>query len=324
MADISVMNIGGTSYNVKDSTSRTNSSNAQNLAAYREDGDTASQAFSIVGTPINWKGTLYYTKTAVAKGATWVVGTNLTAATNLGKLMRNIKTYVGGDGKLHFTDLTGADTALNFSSGGDGEPFVYRAYAGTAGQGSTVSVSLSSFKNGEKICIVACSAGQNYTVNTPGITVACQCTGYSNGGYYDKWIFGTVTDNTKSVSITNQAGYNYGIRLFKTTLSPSAIVSKHSVYAGSGGSGGSNWNMPLSSCNNGDIILLSYASSGIALLDTNEAIEILGVALSIPGNNAGLPDCLYLAKIKDNTKVATTMNAPENYVYGAEILKLTI
>ena len=29
----------------------------------------------------------------------------------------NVKTYVGTDGKIHFVDWTGADTALNFSSG---------------------------------------------------------------------------------------------------------------------------------------------------------------------------------------------------------------
>ena len=31
-----------------------------------------------------------------------------------------IKTYVGTDGKLHFVDSAGADTALNFSKGGSG------------------------------------------------------------------------------------------------------------------------------------------------------------------------------------------------------------
>ena len=30
----------------------------------------------------------------------------------------NVKTYVGSDGLLHFTDWTGADSVLNFSSGG--------------------------------------------------------------------------------------------------------------------------------------------------------------------------------------------------------------
>ena len=31
--------------------------------------------------------------------------------------MGKVKTYVGSDGKLHFTDASGADTALNFSKG---------------------------------------------------------------------------------------------------------------------------------------------------------------------------------------------------------------
>jgi hypothetical protein len=136
MADISVMNVGGTDYNIKDSTSRTNSTKAMSLSAYYETGNTASQAYSIVGTPINWKGTLYYTKTTVAKGATWTVGTNLTAATNLGKLVRNIKTYVGSDSKLHFVDLTGADTALNFSASK-----VYKVASVTNYQETTIDIS---------------------------------------------------------------------------------------------------------------------------------------------------------------------------------------
>lgn len=117
MADLSILNIGGSDYNVKDAISRTNSVNAQNLAAYREDTNTASQAYSVIGTPINWKGTLYYTKTAVAAGATWVEGVNLTAANNLGRLVTNIKTYVNNDGELVFRDLTGADTVLPFNAG---------------------------------------------------------------------------------------------------------------------------------------------------------------------------------------------------------------
>ena len=115
MADIKKVNVGGLDYNVKDDTARTNATTALSHEAYVENGNTASQAYSIIGTPINWKGTLYHTKTAVAKGATWVVGTNLTAVANLGKMISSIKTYVGGDGKLHFTDGTGADTVLPFS-----------------------------------------------------------------------------------------------------------------------------------------------------------------------------------------------------------------
>ncbi len=115
MADIKKVNVGGLDYNVKDDTARTNADTALSHEAYVENGNTASQAYAIIGTPINWKGTLYHTKTAVAAGATWVVGTNLTAVPNLGKMISSIKTYVGGDGKLHFTDGTGADTVLPFS-----------------------------------------------------------------------------------------------------------------------------------------------------------------------------------------------------------------
>ncbi len=32
--------------------------------------------------------------------------------------MTKVKTYVGTDGKLHFVNSAGADTALNFSKGG--------------------------------------------------------------------------------------------------------------------------------------------------------------------------------------------------------------
>lgn len=115
MADLSQANVGGIDYNLKDSTARSNANIALLELAYKEDGNTASQPYSVIGTPINWKGTLYYTKTAVASGATWQVGTNLTAAGNLGKLTSNIKTYVNSSGKLVFRDLTGADTVLPFS-----------------------------------------------------------------------------------------------------------------------------------------------------------------------------------------------------------------
>lgn len=171
MADISVMNVGGTDYNIKDSTSRTNSTKAMSLPAYYETGNTASQAYSIVGTPINWKGTLYYTKTTVAKGATWAVGTNLTAATNLGKLVRNIKTYVGSDSKLHFVDLTGADTALNFS----GADFQYTGYAingRTVSHTATSSGKIYAFSSNPL-------SGHTSTLKINNVVVAsCNNTGY--------------------------------------------------------------------------------------------------------------------------------------------------
>ncbi|MBP5325302.1 MAG: hypothetical protein J6Y86_07405 [Pseudobutyrivibrio sp.] len=118
MADIKKVNVGGLDYNVKDDTARTNSSTALTELAYQETGNTASQAYAVIGTPINWKGTLYYLKTPVAAGAVWEVGTNLTLAPNLGKLTSNIKTYVNGSGELVFRDLTGADTVLPFSGTG--------------------------------------------------------------------------------------------------------------------------------------------------------------------------------------------------------------
>lgn len=113
MSSLNTINVGGINFDVEDAASRT----IIPMVAYKEDGITASQAYAVIGTPINWKGTLYYTKTAVAQGAVWEVGTNLTLATNLGNLMRNVNVYVGDDdNKIHFVDLTGADTALNFSS----------------------------------------------------------------------------------------------------------------------------------------------------------------------------------------------------------------
>lgn len=145
MADLSILNVGGADYNLKDTVAREAAASGMSLAAYYEPNNTASQAYSVIGTPINWKGTLYYTKTAVAKNAAWAVGTNLTAATNLGVLTRNIKTYVGTDGKLHFTDLTGADSVLPFSGGTKDAinaicPFVLGSYAG-GDQGTTRAAS---------------------------------------------------------------------------------------------------------------------------------------------------------------------------------------
>ena len=165
MADLSLLNIGGSDYNVKDATARTNSIAAQTLTAYRETGNTASQAYSVVGTPINWKGTLYYTKTAVAAGATWAVGTNLVAANNLGKLVSNIKTYVNSDGELVFRDLTGADTVLPFS--GTAEPI-------------TVTVALQSYGDrGSCSATVYCNG---VAVTSAGISMSQPYQGWSASG----------------------------------------------------------------------------------------------------------------------------------------------
>lgn len=127
MSNIDTINVGGLDYDIEDATAREQATSAISVSAYVENGNTASRAYPTVGTPINWKGSLYYTTATIAQGATLASGTNLAAAANLGQyLMTNvnnvqtsanrIRTYVGSDSKLHFTDATGADTALNFST----------------------------------------------------------------------------------------------------------------------------------------------------------------------------------------------------------------
>lgn len=137
MSNLDTINVGGIDYGIQDSTART----IVPMVAYNETGNTASQAYSTIGTPINWKGVLYYTTTTVAAGATWAVGTNLVAATNLGQMLRNIKTYVGTDSKLHFTDATGADSVLNFSNTNISvAELAYSASTGEGTIGKTVAV----------------------------------------------------------------------------------------------------------------------------------------------------------------------------------------
>ncbi len=115
MSNIDTINVGGLDYDIEDATARDIATGAVTVSAYVENGNTASRAYPTVGTPVNWKGSLYYTTATIASGAT-LSTSNLTAAANLGAMLRNIKTYVGSDSKLHFTDATGADTALNFSN----------------------------------------------------------------------------------------------------------------------------------------------------------------------------------------------------------------
>lgn len=116
MSNLDTINVGGINYDIEDATARPNAASALTITAYKEDDDTASQAYSVIGTPINWNGVLYYTSATIAAGDTLAEGTNLTAATNIGKMLSNIKTYVGSDSKLHFRDATGADSVLPFSS----------------------------------------------------------------------------------------------------------------------------------------------------------------------------------------------------------------
>lgn len=115
MSNIDTVNVGGLDYSIEDSTARADATTAITISAYVENGNTASRAYPTVGTPVNWKGSLYYTTATITQGAT-LSSSNLTAAANIGAMLKNIKTYVGSDSKLHFTDATGADTALNFSN----------------------------------------------------------------------------------------------------------------------------------------------------------------------------------------------------------------
>ena len=117
MSSLDTLNVGGIDFDIEDSTSRVNSTSALNITAYKEDADIASQSYAIVGTPINWKGDLYYTSATIAAGDTLDTEVNLISAINIGKMISNIKVYVGTDEKLHFVDATGADSVLPFSSG---------------------------------------------------------------------------------------------------------------------------------------------------------------------------------------------------------------
>lgn len=116
MSNLDTINVGGIDFDIEDSVSRANSTSALNITAYKEDDNTASQAYSIIGTPINWKGDLYYTSATIAAGDTLAIGTNLISATNIGQMLSNIKVYVNDDGELVFRDSTGADSVLPFSS----------------------------------------------------------------------------------------------------------------------------------------------------------------------------------------------------------------
>lgn len=83
MSNLDTINVGGIDYDIEDSDARSKATSAVNITAYIENGDEASRAYSVVGTPINWKGSLYYTSATIAEGATFAIGTNLIAAVNI-------------------------------------------------------------------------------------------------------------------------------------------------------------------------------------------------------------------------------------------------
>lgn len=93
--------------------------------AYHEDGTTFSRAYGANdffvwavpdGDPNGYnEGFLMNTTRAVAKGETITNGVNCSSAGIIG-LLNRMRVYVGSDGKLHYVNVWGADTALNFSA----------------------------------------------------------------------------------------------------------------------------------------------------------------------------------------------------------------
>lgn len=88
--DINIINVNGLDYPIKDQEARDVAESAVKIFAYYEDGLVASQAYATVGTPICWKGELYYTTTTVAKGNVWAVGVNLRVGDKAGVVIGKI------------------------------------------------------------------------------------------------------------------------------------------------------------------------------------------------------------------------------------------
>lgn len=210
MSNIDTINVGGLDYSVEDSEARDIATGAVNVSAYVENGNTASRAYPTIGTPINWKGSLYYTKATITAGSTLSTATNLTAAANLGAMIRNIKTYVGSDSKLHFTDATGADSVLPFSGS----------------EASTITISLKGTTRG-----VSFKLSTYGVISLAMIAVVEVPNGYSNG-YYCKDIYQnkvivnvaaggggtknlTVSGDNVNVAFTNTEGQS---RTFNITM----------------------------------------------------------------------------------------------------------
>ena len=93
--------------------------------------------------------------------------------------MTNVKTYVGSDGLLHFTDWSGADSVLNFSKG--------------ASQG-TMSLTLSGSASAKKSNVTGTAsisgttnflidfANKTVSVSSGAYTIAVNCQHETDGG----------------------------------------------------------------------------------------------------------------------------------------------
>ena len=88
--DINIINVNGLDYPIKDQKARDIAESAVQIFAYYEDGLVASQAYATIGTPICWKGDLYYTIASVAKGEIWEVGVNLRIGEKAGLVLARV------------------------------------------------------------------------------------------------------------------------------------------------------------------------------------------------------------------------------------------
>ena len=121
MSNIDTVNVGGLNYSIEDTTARQQATSAISVSAYVENGNVASRPYPVIGTPINWKGDLYYTTATIAQGSSFSAssGGNLASAANIGQMLTNINVYVDQEGQLHFRNATGADSVLPFKKGAD-------------------------------------------------------------------------------------------------------------------------------------------------------------------------------------------------------------
>lgn len=209
MSSLDTLNVGGIDFDIEDSTSRVNSTSALNITAYKEDGDTASQAYAVIGTPINWKGTLYYTSATIASGDTLAVGTNLVSAANIGQMLTNIKTYVGSDSKLHFVDATGADSVLPFSSGVD---LTSSSYAGaSSGRGdNSISCSHSVSGTGIYISCAGCTGWSAGVSGTPSITLTGSYTTLASlAGGQGRFVIFSLASGSCTITAKHTNAHNY-------------------------------------------------------------------------------------------------------------------
>ena len=118
-----------------------------------------------------------------------------------------IKTYVGSDGKIHFINKAGADTALNFSKGG-----TELVYVGTTGSTINVTSVISDY--------------QSKTVDDFIVEMNnCATNFYDNLGDMKIWVR-NETDVSASGGATFSKSYNSSTGIL--TVSPSSVIARNS------------------------------------------------------------------------------------------------